>query len=550
MQLWAHQTRVLEACRQAEAEGCRSMVVASATGTGKSRVMYELVRQADRDHIPTAVYCNRRLLYDQLATGLYDSGVTYGARASGYRPALVRDIQLAMIQTERSRVLQDQERLLHKAKRVLVDEAHLMANGAALSIIRHHLKAGATVIGFTATPVDIGHVYERLILGAGTTEGRECGALLPAHCKGPDMPSTRLMSTKVKVGRTLVDGKWQDLWIKAIFGRVVDYWKEFNPDRRPTILFAPGVKESLWFAKRLYAGGVKAAHIDAKGVWADGEWIPGDRKRQEVLQRIAAGDLEILCNRFVLREAVDLPQLYHCILATRFGSETSYIQAVGRVLRNHPSLPGHIVVTDHGGNFYLWGSPNDERRWALTDTSEAREYVRREALKKGELAEPYTCPKCFALRRSGSICPECGYVATQRTRKVVEQDGTLKDVTGKMFRPAKVAGDKHLELWKRTYWSHYKRGKTFRQAIAAFGYKLYDNTGQYAEPNTDWPFMPIRTADFLRRVRSVPRSDLVPDIGDVSNVFFEDSQQAEGHHAAQARAAQDRGRQRPLPLGG
>ena len=146
----------------------------------------------------------------------------------------------------------------------------------------------------------------------------------------------------------------------------------------------------------------------------------------------------------------------------------------------------------------------------LADTADTRGYIRRERMKNDEISEPYTCPECFAVRRAGGRCPTCGYVANQRTRRVVQVNGMLKTMEGKMFRKTRSAGENAREMWMRTFWSQRKNGKTFRQAFASFGYKCRENLGYYAKPSPDWPFIPNKVVDEIKRIKDVPFSNLVP----------------------------------------
>src|SRR5690606_19790965 len=116
-------------------------------------------------------------------------------------------------------------------------------------------------------------------------------------------------------------------------------WCELNPDRLPTILFAPGVKESIWFAEQFHSKGIRAAHIDGDDIWIDGEYYTSNHQlREEIRKMSESGELPLVTNRFVLREGIDWPFLAHGIFATVFGSLASYLQSGGRLLRNHPSL--------------------------------------------------------------------------------------------------------------------------------------------------------------------------------------------------------------------
>lgn len=509
--LWPHQVRVLDLCDQAIASGERAMCVASATGTGKSLIAFEQMTRFAMSGKRVAVYCNRRLLFDQLSRGMHDEGITHGHRASGYKATLARDIQLCMAQTERNRVLEEESRALHDADIVIVDEAHLNANGAMLTILRQHLAEGATLIGYTATPTDIGHLYTHLIQGATPSEGRACGALLPARCHGPEIPD-KVWIKRIPTGEENLHGKLRKQYVQMIFGRVVDTWRRLNPDGLPTILFAPGVAESRWFSKAMWSLGIKAAHIDAKGVLMDGEWYSGDIARTQLLDRFRDGEIEVMCNRFVLREGIDVPNIYHAILATKFGSETSYVQAVGRVLRYHDSLPGHVIVQDHGGSLLAYGSPNEDRHWILNQTSDEREYVRRRELQEGIRREPFTCPNCSALRYSGDVCPFCGFFYNKRTRRVLQRDGTLREYSGLMFRKPKPAGPDLKKLWLSCYWGAHRSGsRSFRQAFAWFSKQAWNKTKTMVQPDPSWPYMPTRIVDEVKRVADVPFDRLVQE---------------------------------------
>ena len=511
-----HQSRCLAEFHQARQRDFRAILIYSATGTGKSWIILQLLKWAHDNQLKAILYTHRRLLFEQLANNLFDSGISYGARAAGHRKALSRDIQIAMVPTERSKVLDSEERQLHKADVVIVDEAHLLATGAALTILRKHLQhQGSTVVGFSATPSDLGHLFEILIQGAGPKEGRQCGLLLPAKCIAPDQPAKNYLK-KVpyeQVGGELNRSKTLQ-WLTQIFGRIISHWEVHNPERLPTICFAPGVEESRWIAQHMYSHGIIAAHIDSKGVWLEGQWYPGDRMRQEVIERTKEGSIQVLSNRFVLREGLDMPSLYYGILATRFGSENSYVQAVGRILRYHDSLPGHVYLQDHGGNCWLWGSPNMDRNWQLNDTKEVREYLRREGLRDGSIPEPYCCPQCFTIRHGIGTCPGCGYDVRVRSRCVLQTNGQLVNVKGRMFVPRPLARRDARQLWRSTYFSHFKKGESFRKAFNSFAYNHNKRFGGYAVPHPDWPFMPRHQLDCLRPVNTVPRQRLYPDTDD------------------------------------
>jgi superfamily II DNA or RNA helicase len=507
MELRPYQVRGIEQILAADAAGHRAICLQAVTGAGKSLMMVHLIQGWERAGYPVAVYTNRRLLFAQLG-GVFDGcGITHGKRAAGYRTSVKRGVQLAMVQTERSKSLGG-SRQLHAARFVIVDEAHLNSTGATEEILRRHLAEGATIVGFTATPVGIGHLYKHLICCCGTSEARQAGAILPAKCYGieePDMHWVRKVATGEEIG-----GKMRKRYCQMIFGRVIEHWERLNPERLPTILFAPDVASANWFAQQMEQRGINAAAIDAQGVYYQEMRRGGELAKESIIEKLRAGEIEILCNRWVLREAVDIPGIYHAILATRFGSETTFIQAVGRVLRNHPSLPGHVLIQDHGGNFIPHGSPNQDREWELDDTNEGRSYERRELMREEKIEEPIICAKCFALRRSGNVCQSCGYCGG-RSRQVLQTDGQLKEVHGKKYRRMPVAvGEQMEKLWLSSFWSARKNPeRSYAQTIAWFGERARLKTGRWVRPDPSWFGMPQHLTDHKLRVADVPWTRIV-----------------------------------------
>jgi DNA repair protein RadD len=496
-ELWDNQARTLDAIDSAVANGYRRILVTSPTGGGKSLMMRERIRRVDR---PTVLYTNRKMLREQLSKGMDGEGLRHGIRASGVAPALLRDIQVSSIQTEASRVYRHGKWELHRAEEVHVDEAHNQKTGTAEKVLKDHHDDGAAVIGWTATPVDLGHLYDHLIIAASNSELRECGAHVRCNTYGPDEPDLRKIGP-VKVGEDLTEQQnKQAIMRPGIFGRVFDWWKKLNPDARPAILFAPGVPESLWFAEQFHAKGIPAAHIDGNEIWINGDRMPSSEEaRRQLAVASECGDVAIVCNRFVMREGIDWPWLYHCIMATVFGSVTSYLQAGGRLLRAHPSLD-HVILQDHGGNWHRHGSLNADREWRLEFTSHMVAGMRQERLREKQEHEPIVCPECGKVRAGGAMCA-CGYRSERKSRRVVQHDGTFKEIEGDIYKPRRI---KQLPDTEKLWTSMFNRAKrsrnemTFNQALGLF---FYEN--HYYPPKT-MPFMPVRDTDWFRKVKDIP----------------------------------------------
>lgn len=527
MEDWPHQKRTYDEILRLVAAGHHKIAVTIPTGGGKGRIIVRLAQYASSLGKGTAVYVNRRLLTDQTSGVFDDHGIIHGVRAAGWKDERELRVQVCSVQTEGSRQLR-REGLkqwdIHECLFAIFDEAHLFANATGKRLIDKHVQRGHVCVGFTATPLDMGGLFDVLLIGATNSELRACGAIVPARhygCEEPDLRSIGKVSLdggdlteqqqRKAMGSVSPDGK-PDIKIHKLFGRVFAEFRRLNPEQRPTILFAPGVAESAWFAQEFYRRGVSAAHIDGERIWVDGEWYHSDHKvREEMLDGSRTGRIKVVCNRFVLREGVDAPWLSHGILATAFGSVQSYLQSCGRLLRSGGGSEW-VTIQDHGGNYLRpgLGSVNADRQWELGMTARSYAGVKEARMRKPDgdpdkEPEPFLCPRCKMVTRSAT-CQSCGFViAGRRVRFVMGSDGDLREYHGDAYRPLPTARRPDTaELWEKVFWQmrNAKKPKTFRQIVGWFvqqhGYR----------PPADLPFMPRAELDWFRNVRDVPINQL------------------------------------------
>ena len=94
----------------------------------------------------------------------------------------------------------------------------------------------------------------------------------------------------------------------------------------------------------------------------------------------------------------------------------------------------------------------------------------------------------------------------RRSRAVVTQEGQLKLVEGRIYKPRlDYHGDDGPEKWKRMYYRARQKSwnASFRQAMSMFA---KENFGRW--PDRNWPFMPKSEADLGRKVKEVHESQL------------------------------------------
>lgn len=168
MKLWPHQERAMSEIIHAVDSGYQNICVTSPTGGGKSRIILEQIKTAGYG---VSLYTDRRMLLTQLSVDLQREGIEYGIRAAGCKPALLKSVQLSMMQTEGSRSL-DGNREVHPSGLVIIDEAHKMAGATMAALDAEHLrlKPKRVKIGTTATPLGIGHFYDKLIIAGTNSE--------------------------------------------------------------------------------------------------------------------------------------------------------------------------------------------------------------------------------------------------------------------------------------------------------------------------------------------------------------------------------------------
>lgn len=526
VQDWPHQRLgVEETIRRIEA-GVRALCLSSPTGGGKSRMVLRLIEWAVAKGWQVAVFTNRKMLTSQLSSGLLRDGIKLGVRAAEFEAYTDIDapVQVCSTPTELHRVYKAREKFgrevkLFPAQLILIDEVHLNKADSMMAIVKEYRELyDSRIVGISATPLGVSHFLDELIVAGNNTELRDCGALIWAKPYEPavvDLPKIRRSKSGFDSQKAMEDSM-KAIWTQHVVGHIWTHWKQKRPEGKSCLGMAPGVKESLGLAHEFYKHGINAAHFDAETIFVDGkEYNTKDQTdRDEVLLRSKAGEVPMIWNRFVLREAVDMPWLEMLTLATPISSVLSYVQTVGRILRASPSTgKQHAIIVDHANSIRMHGGPNldrddDWRKYFHQDEEQlSKDRVARLRDPDDAEAEPLTCPQCGRMRAKGNECPECHFIATKSTRKVIQEDGELKLVSGNAFpkRVPKMKPDTS-RLVEACYFrcANARKPMTFNQMRALFKYE------NHYWPPMDLPFFPKNKSDMTRKIKQVPRSDLHP----------------------------------------
>ncbi len=463
--MWPHQEQCLVDAANAFREGHRWIVITGPTGSGKGRTMAEFASRASGKGKRVGLFTNRKLITKQTASNLSKVGIEHGVMADGWCADLGQDVQVMSLQTVSSRVPYDEDRKTFGTRNgwhmpdldlVIIDEAHSQSSKQAQRVIEHYRKMGAVGLGFTATPVGLGGLYTKLIV-AGTNSGLlRQKVLVPCDVYSVDEPDMRGIKQQSN-GEFPADKTAQRVMETTVFGNVFDEWVKLNPFRVPTVLWAPDVASSRWFAEQFRLRGVTAAHIDGE--------TPNE-EREHIARGSENGSVSVVSSCGVLREGADWPWLAHGVLVQPCGALKTFVQVVGRLLRAYPGK-NSCCLQDHSGSPLRHGSPNADRQWNLDEDDAAIHQRIKKAKQNGE-PQPISCPRCHAMRDFGPKCLQCGYAHVKSVRMVRMAGGKLIRMVGDVVKKKKqISGEQ--QAWKSCLYAAANCGHTVAQA--AFFYK-------------------------------------------------------------------------------
>jgi DNA repair protein RadD len=454
--LWKHQQLGSDQLWASIEAGKKKICLTGATGSGKTKLAIHIIKEALRRDMKCVFHVNRKSLAEQTRKVFEANELHPGMRAASYDTDFDQPIQISMTPTEAARSLSVPPRWnVHQAGIVFIDEAHSEKALRIQKLIEKYKQQNSNVVivGLTATPLDISHVYDDLIVA-----GINCGAHL--HCKGfsPTMPDILKMKRKQ-------NGEFKDNDVEKkmaphlVFGHILPHHRKLNPLLKPALVFAPSVAASITITDMYNAAGIKAAHICGKSIYygdkdSSGKPIILDSGkislREKLFDQLRTGEIQVIVNKLVLEAGIDLPEVYHLVLATSFGSLTQFLQVGGRVVRNHSSLD-HVILQDHGANCLIHGSLNNDREWELGATAKQLAEKTIKDRQEGKEQEPIVCPKCGAMRLSGPSCFECGHQHTQSGIKILQEDGILRELKGPYIKQKAKDNSAAVKNWMNLY---------------------------------------------------------------------------------------------------
>lgn len=339
-------------------EAHRSVMMQMPTGTGKTVVLASLVKQyLNRDaDCSVLIVAHRIELIEQTGTFLNHFGIDYGVIAGGKRPAVLKRVMVASVQTLSKNLDIDLSPSL-----VVIDEAH-----HALAKTYQMLWAAwpeAKFLGLTATPYRMSgdgftDLFEVLVDSWSVKQFIADGWLSPYdyYSIRPDSEEQQEIDSLKKRG---ADGDFQmkdlreKLDVRPSIERLFESFERFAFDKKG-IIYAIDIAHAEHIAEFYRLQGVNAVAISSK--------TPA-KERAEVIRTFKDENrIQILVSVDLFSEGFDFPDVEFIQMARPTLSLAKYLQMVGRGLR-----PCHgkqcCTIIDNVGLYRTFGLPSVDRDW-------------------------------------------------------------------------------------------------------------------------------------------------------------------------------------------
>lgn len=337
MALRPYQLNAVKAVHKEWDSGNKNTLVVMPTGTGKTIVFSQIVKDQVAKGEKVLILAHREELLKQAAGKLKASSGMESAleKAANTSIGSGLDVVVGSVQT-----LRQKSRLEKFSKdyfgTIIIDEAHHSAADSYKNILEYFNQA--KVLGVTATPdradmKSLSDVFDSLAFEYKLPEAINDGYL----CK----IRTKTIPLKVDISKVHILagdfnpnelGQALDLYLKAIADSIVKECKG-----RKTVIFTPLVRISQRLNELLKDRGVNTVEVNGSS-----------KDREEILKDFESGKYDAMTNAMLLTEGWDCPSV-DCIICLRpTKSRSLYAQIVGRGTRLCKGKDNLLILD------YLW----------------------------------------------------------------------------------------------------------------------------------------------------------------------------------------------------
>ncbi len=331
------QFEALDELARSRARGYRAGLVVMATGLGKTWLAaFDSARPefrrtlfiAHREEILTQARTVFRKVHPQASVGMLGAG--HDDRHA--------DIVMATIQTLAQRI---NEFDTNAFDYVIIDEFHHAAAPTYRRVINH--LDPAFQLGITATPMRTDRAdllalcEDNLVFECGLADGIERSSLSPFHYIGVlDPIDFRTLPWR---SSQFDPTELENAVITAV--RTEAAWREWSANRGGrTLAFCVSQRHANWMAQDFTKRGVRAVAVHTG---------QSSSPRAESLQRLRAGELDIVFSVDLFNEGTDIPEIDTVLMLRPTQSPVLFMQQIGRGLRLSPGKDA-LTIVDFVGN--------------------------------------------------------------------------------------------------------------------------------------------------------------------------------------------------------
>lgn len=323
--------------RLAFAEGKRRIIVAHATGTGKTVLFARILRKrggralilAHREEL--ILQAHQKLLDVDLPSS--DIGIVKAERKETDKPIVIASVQTLVNCLPAL--------LAHGSfETVVVDECHHALATTYRTILDVVATPDTLVLGVTATPFrgkpseGLGDIFESVAHTYSIADAISEGYLAPIIAKSVKLAGADYTKLKMSHGDISESSAARVLFDAHAPEQIARALREFARDR-VSLIFAPTVEVAEAIETSCRDAGLSSASIFGH--------TPSDL-RHATLARFGRGQLQTLVNCGVLTEGYDEARIDCVAMARPTKSQVLFTQCIGRGTRLHPDKTNLLVL--------------------------------------------------------------------------------------------------------------------------------------------------------------------------------------------------------------
>ena len=342
---------------------CNRVMLQMPTGTGKTRLFVSIVKDLhnwgakNKKAVKVLILAHRKELIEQISNNVgYKYGLAHGLIVSQNQENKIYPVQVGSVPTLNRRLEKWDDKEFDV---IIVDEAHHVKATSYKNILQQYPKA--KVLGVTATPYRLNGAgfipeFEDLIISPSVAEFIKRGYL----CEYDYYSIKEDSSLQKEIDRMNLnlDGDYMDSEMMDVMDRdsiragiVETYLKHANG--RKGIVYTVNKNHNNHICNKFIENDVRAVAIDSD--------TPKE-KRDELVGKFRAGEIDVLCNVNIFSEGFDCPDVEFIQLARPTKSLSMFLQQVGRGLRIAEDKD-RVVILDNVGLYNKFGFPSACRKW-------------------------------------------------------------------------------------------------------------------------------------------------------------------------------------------